>query len=129
MESLIAQLRARWFASNNKLTSGFSDEEIAAAEEFHGVTFPPDIREYLRLINGMPNNGLDEETICFWPLERIVPVAVEYSRWMSLQSSGDGPEMKPCFIFADYLISSQFLCVCVAPGIGWNISGDLAPRQ
>ncbi|MDB5033092.1 MAG: hypothetical protein JWQ98_333 [Chlorobi bacterium] len=35
----------------------FSNEEIDAAGEFHGVTFPPDVREYLRLINGMPNRG------------------------------------------------------------------------
>ncbi len=98
MDALIEKLRQEWLRQRLVVGSGVSEQALAQFESEHRVVLPADFRQYLSVLNGLPDTGSDDNFIFFWSLERINSLAKEYPN--SIEPGAD------CyFIFADWSIS------------------------
>jgi len=98
MDELIEKLRQEWIRQRLVVGSGISEQELAQFESEHHIILPADFRQYLAVLNGLPDTGSDDNFIFFWPLERINSLAKEYP-------DSTEPDSDRYFIFADWSIS------------------------
>lgn len=108
MDALLERLRDNWLAQDVQISGGASEEEVAAFEREHNVSLPPLFREYVRELNGIPENGSDDEFIFFWPLARIESDIRDLSGAYGSQGRG-------CFVFADWSISCHDFVIQLSP--------------
>jgi len=100
------RLANHWRTHGASPGSGAPEAEIAAFEVRHGVQLPPELREYFATLNGLAHgrDDMDDETIGFWRLADVAPVAEE-------APDAGVPGADRCFVIADYLIGSHFYVV------------------
>ena len=71
MSDLLEKLKQQWVTQHVNLGQSATEEELLEFESQFGVVIPDDFRQYLASINGMQNFDVDDNHICFWPLNRI----------------------------------------------------------
>src|SRR5690348_12658675 len=77
MTDWIIQLRDRLATREYcGINPGASEDDLRAFEKKFSVSLPDDMRRYLTLFNGMPENKMDGLTR-FWPVEDIFPIATD----------------------------------------------------
>jgi len=95
-----------WKRLGSAPRSGVALASIAAFEEQHGVSLPPQMRQYFLAVDGMeedyPVNDISR-AIYFWPLAHIKPADEEegFSQYAR------------CYLFADYLLWSHAYAICL----------------
>ena len=104
-----------WKRLGSSPRSGVVPASIAAFEEQHDVTLPPQMRQYFLTVDGMeedyPVNDIPR-AIYFWPLAHVKPVRK------------DSEALSPyahCYLFADYLLWSHGYAIC----LGQNGFGEV----
>ena len=101
LKSVGESLKEHWSSLGVKINAGVSEMELNDFEQKYGVVLPRDFRDYLKHVNGMPHDEVDDGMIRFWTLQEIEPLtqgAPEYCRGTYVQN----PET--LFLFADYSI-------------------------
>jgi hypothetical protein len=103
LDELLFRLANHWRTHGAAPGSGAPEAEIVAFEVRHGVRLPRELRAYFATLNGMAHgrNDMDNETIGFWRLAEVAPIAEE-------APDAGIPEPDRCFVIADYLIGSHF---------------------
>ena len=71
MKQLLDALVAHWSSAGVKPNRGATEEQISALEKRAGVRLPADFRDYLLVVNGMPEDSVDLDVFHFWPTERV----------------------------------------------------------
>ena len=103
MDDLLIRLADHWRAHGAAPGSGAPEAEIATFETRHGLRLPRELREYFATLNGLEHgrDDMTNETIGFWPLAEVAPVAAE-------APNAGIPEPERCIVLADYLIGSHY---------------------
>ena len=106
MDAVLMRLANHWRTHGASPDSGAPEAEIAAFEVRHGVQLPPELREYFATLNRLAHgrDDMDNETIGFWRLADVAPVAEE-------APDAGVARADRCFVIADYLIGSRFYVV------------------
>ena len=75
MPTLADRLLAFWTSVGVSPRPGVSAQSLAAFEGRHGVTIPPDLRDYFAAVDGMDPDVRDDLFFRFVPLAECVPSA------------------------------------------------------
>ena len=106
---VFAGLDEYWFGGNSQwpLRRGpvATEDEVSAFETVHSVKVPDDLRAYFLRFNGVEE---DPDLFCFWPLQRIATIPAIRG---TSNSSKTLPEADRYFVFADYLIESNYYAI------------------
>lgn len=108
--SVADRLVEHWRRHGLRIRAGNATNAIAAFEQHHSVELPADFREYLQRVDGT-GSDLDGDLFCFWPLERVVPVADELPAHFA-----DRVLFPGCFVFADWSIDALEFAIQLSPG-------------
>ena len=60
LERLLDELIQNWQTAGIDIRPGVSDDDLHAFEQQFGVKLPLDVRAYLKKVDGMPENTMDE---------------------------------------------------------------------
>ena len=86
-------------------------KKIEDSEKLNGFTLPSDFKEFYSLINGMEGlypNEIDKNGFLFYPIEAVVPVAVECP-------NSKMENINRIFLFSEYLqVSWWYGCDVIA---------------
>ena len=100
MRSLWARIE-NWLAGNapeilENLNPGATDQEISSTEDFLGISFPEDVKDYYRIHNGQKSwvDTPDQQqwNYCLmdmWQLLSLARIQEEWSVWKGLLDSGE----------------------------------------
>jgi len=93
-------LRRRWIAEGIPVAEPATSEQIAAVEQQHGISLPPDFKEYLSITGGMQQGAADEELLSFVSLETINDPA----RWSSTAPARKELIVADCLMFSHWYV-------------------------
>jgi len=99
--------------------SGASEASIAAFEQERGVMLPPDFRQFFELMDGADDSAT-AGALTFWPLSELRPIPEVMNGTsnpcMDLRVPTSLPGFEGYYVFADFLIWSNFYAISLAPG-------------
>ena len=129
------RLRAFWHSQGAAPRPGVREAELVDAEVRLGVALPHDVRSLYAIVNGTGEADGDD-LFSVWPLSEcrdLVAVAAEWSRGIPDHGKiAASPGAAEYVVFADCMISSEFLSVRVRPSgslsdVMWSCGEHYAP--
>ena len=103
MQNIWAQLIDAWRRQSLPIQNACTENEITTFETKNKITLPPDLREYLRQVNGMRDfwpGDQDQKGFSFWTLKKIKTLAEEIEAQDKKPWSLEG--QNSMFLFCDY---------------------------
>ena len=108
MTAATDRLLEEWQRQGVKVNPPAADERVSELERFLALQLPRDVVEYFAKVNGMQDYEMDNHTIGFWSVGRII----------SDPYVAEGSDLLGSFrdiAFADFMISSAFFTFRIRP--------------